>query len=71
MSYNIPHYADIDSQTFADQTQRVHALADIADLSVQDRTRISENAAALITNIRNADDSWSDGSLSCGIWPLH
>ena len=56
MSYNIPHHADIDSQTFADQTQRVHALADIADLSVQDRTRISENAAALITNIRNADD---------------
>ena len=56
MSYNIPHYADIDSQTFADQTQRVHALADIADLSVQDRTRISENAAALITNIRNAND---------------
>ena len=26
MSLNIPHYADIDSQTFADQTQRVDAL---------------------------------------------
>lgn len=53
---NIPHYSEIDAQTFAKQSDRVLALTDMAQLSTADRCAISAAAADLITRIRGADD---------------
>ena len=56
MTLNIPRYTDIDAHTFANQSQRVPALVEMARLSEQDRSAISADAATLITQIRGADD---------------
>ena len=56
MSLNIPRYPAIDPHTFAEQSQRVAALVEMAQLSEQDRTAISASAADLITQIRGADN---------------
>ncbi len=56
MPLNIPRYSEIDAHTFDDQARRVEDLVKLANLSAQERSQISENAADLITRIRNADD---------------
>jgi RHH-type transcriptional regulator, proline utilization regulon repressor / proline dehydrogenase / delta 1-pyrroline-5-carboxylate dehydrogenase len=56
MSLFIPRYSEIDAHTFDDQSERVSALVDMANLTLQDREMISADAAGLITRIRGADD---------------
>jgi RHH-type proline utilization regulon transcriptional repressor/proline dehydrogenase/delta 1-pyrroline-5-carboxylate dehydrogenase len=56
MTLNIPRYPAIDAHMFAEQSERVEALVDMAQLTAQDREAISGDAAALITQIRGADN---------------
>ncbi|MBQ1204218.1 MAG: bifunctional proline dehydrogenase/L-glutamate gamma-semialdehyde dehydrogenase, partial [Loktanella sp.] len=53
---SLPLRDAIDAQIYADETAAVSALVRMADLSEADRSRISERATALVSQIRDSAD---------------